>query len=84
MGRDRYFFSLGVRVKGYTEAYTWIFPGVFINFAGPNSKAAMGRVACFYAPQKINMATSLRERTAQNARSFKLSDRFERCANSFL
>jgi hypothetical protein len=29
------------------------------------------------------MVTSLRERTAQNARSFKLSDRFERCANSF-
>jgi hypothetical protein len=30
------------------------------------------------------MVTSLRERTAQNARFFKLSDRFERCANSFL
>jgi hypothetical protein len=29
------------------------------------------------------MDTSLRERTAQNARSFKLSDRFERCVNSF-
>jgi hypothetical protein len=29
------------------------------------------------------MVTSLRERTPQNARSFKLSDRFERCANSF-
>ncbi len=27
--------------------------------------------------------TSLSERTAQNAHSFKLSDRFERCANSF-
>ncbi len=34
--------------------------------------------------QKLNMLfTSLSERTAQNARSFKLSDRFERCANSF-
>ncbi len=30
-----------------------------------------------------DMVTSLIERTAQNARSFKLSDRFERCANSF-
>jgi hypothetical protein len=29
------------------------------------------------------MITSLRERTAKNERSFKLSDRFERCANSF-
>jgi hypothetical protein len=34
------------------------------------------------APPKAFMATSLRERTAQNARSFKLSDRFEWCANS--
>ena len=33
--------------------------------------------------QKLNTLTSLSERTAQNARSFKLSDRFERCANSF-
>jgi hypothetical protein len=30
-----------------------------------------------------NLVTSLRERTAQNVRSFNLSDRFERCANSF-
>jgi hypothetical protein len=37
----------------------------------------------YTAPQKLNTVTSLRERTAQNARSFKLSDRFERCANSF-
>jgi hypothetical protein len=37
----------------------------------------------YTAPQKLNTVKSLRERTAQNARSFKLSDRFERCANSF-
>ncbi len=30
------------------------------------------------------LVTSLTERTAQNARSFKLSDCFERCANSFV
>jgi hypothetical protein len=33
-------------------------------------------------PKKLNMVKSLWERTAQKARSFKLSDRFERCANS--
>jgi hypothetical protein len=37
----------------------------------------------YTAPQKLNMGKSLRERTAQNALSFKLIDRFERCANSF-
>jgi hypothetical protein len=33
---------------------------------------------------KCSLVTSLKERTAQNVRSFKLSDRFERCANSFV
>jgi hypothetical protein len=33
--------------------------------------------------QKLFMLTLLSERPAKNARSFKLSDRFERCANSF-
>jgi hypothetical protein len=42
------FYSLGVPVKGYNGAYTWIFRGVFINFAGTNSEAAMGRAACLY------------------------------------
>jgi hypothetical protein len=42
MGREHYFFSLGVPVKGYTGAHTWIFRSVFINFAGTNSEAAMG------------------------------------------
>jgi hypothetical protein len=37
----------------------------------------------YTASQKLSMVTSLRERTAQNERSFKLSARFERCANSF-
>jgi hypothetical protein len=32
---------------------------------------------------KLNIVTLLRERTAQNACSFKLSDRYEHCANSF-
>ncbi len=104
-GQRTLLFSLGVRVKGYTGAHTWIFRGVFIDFAGTNSEAAMGRAACFWefflpvsrpltnvasiftiytAPQKLKLVTSLRERTVQNAHSFKLSDRFERCANSFL
>ena len=56
-----------------------------IHFAVTNSEAAKGSAACFYeilwpARQKTS---SLREQTAKNARSFKLSDRFERCANSF-
>ncbi len=37
----------------------------------------------YTVPQKLYMEASLRERIAQNARSFKLSNRFERCANSF-
>jgi hypothetical protein len=48
MGREHYFFSLGVSVKGYTGAHTWIFRGVFINFARTKSESAMGRAACFY------------------------------------
>jgi hypothetical protein len=48
MGREHYFFSLGVPVKGYTGAHTWIFRGVFINFAGTKSESAMGKAACFY------------------------------------
>jgi hypothetical protein len=44
------------------------------------SKAAS--IFTIYCPPKTSV-TSLRERTAQNARSFELSHRFERCANSF-
>ncbi len=45
----------------------------------------VGRKYFYYMlpPKLTNMVKSLRERTAQNARSFKLSDRFERCTNSF-
>ncbi len=37
----------------------------------------------YILPPQLNKVTSLRKRIASNARSFKLSDRFERCANSF-
>jgi hypothetical protein len=76
-----------LRCKTLNLYITCYYP--FISFLKYRFKKLMGRVSCFqiwdmgYDISYINTGTSLRERTAQNARSFNLSDRFERCANSF-
>jgi hypothetical protein len=64
--------------------------GSYNNMVGPSARKLNERFVHSFVnflhhtgPQKLNMDTSLRERTAQNGRSFKLSDRFEQCANSF-
>ncbi len=61
-----------------TAKLRWAGPLAFMTFYGQFLVFLL-----YTAPPKHNMVTSLRERTTQNARSFKLSDRFERCANSF-
>jgi hypothetical protein len=78
------------RIFGQTSDFSggFLYIVYTIHFAVTNSEAVIGSSACFYeilwpARQKLKIITSLRERTAQNARSFKLSDHFERCANSF-